>query len=105
MVQNEEHMRKMRSFNLEPLPPLPHVMNGPGLPPPLLHTVSNQKLNGGKVLGMRLGYANSDVISCDNILQCDLTMHTVRSTVCMYTVHRPFLFVGSTLAHQSGSLH
>ena len=45
LVQNGEHVCKMHSFERGPPP---RHSNGPGLPPPFLHTASNQKLDGGK---------------------------------------------------------
>ena len=89
MVQNEEHMHEMCPFNLEPLPPsLPHSRDEWTRPfSSTFAYCKRSKTEWWQDLGMRLGYANSGVISCDNILQCDWTMHTVSNTVCMYTVH------------------
>ena len=57
LVQNEECVCEMHSFDRGPLPPLClpryrhntiHVKKGPGLPSAFLHTASDQKLGGGK---------------------------------------------------------
>ena len=45
LVQNGEHVCKMRSFERGPPP---RHSNGPGLPSLFLHTASNQELDGGK---------------------------------------------------------
>ena len=53
LVKNEEHVREMRSVTPPPSVYLGrrdviHMINIPGLPPPFLHTASDQKLDGGK---------------------------------------------------------
>ena len=45
LVQNEERMRKKRSFDQEPSVDTDDIQD---LPPSFLHTASDQKLDGGK---------------------------------------------------------
>ena len=42
--------------NKDPPPIIIHIINGPGLPPPFLHTASDQKLDDGKAWEVAIVY-------------------------------------------------
>ena len=61
-----------------------HVINGPGLPPPFLHTASDQKSDGGRI--WEQGYSACTLSSFKTVIQRDFKKGRALTRNCGFTV-------------------